>query len=744
MKNKIATLLLALAGFSIPLASRADVIWYEGFNYNPPVSGSYNLTNVSGGIWTNFSGSGLHDMYLPSNSHLEVATTTAPNGIDRKDDDCRFLSLTNNSQFTNTTPNPPVLYASFTVICTNLPNAIGSYFASFYNTTRGFAGRVQAFTSTAVLPNTWRLGVTAATLSTNPIASGGFPVDLALNTPYQVVEELDPTPSGLQAATIWVNPIDPNDTGTSSTDPKYTSNDSLGYALTTFVNAYAFRQAGSFGNGFWVVTNLVLANTFGDALTNCFPTNAYPPTIVYQPGNVTNFTGSSFNLSAVANGQGLGNLTYQWRQNSNNFANPNGNSNILPFSSVAAGTNYYDLVVTTPFGLSVTSAEARVAISAAPVPPTFITQPVSQSVYRGQTVILTASVASPGNVTFTWYSNNVVVTAGVNSSGDSSSLQLDNVTTNFSASYKVAATNDVVVNGVVSTNAVLTVQNPAHVSVAYLRTLVDPVTYQPTNVPPSIPYEVTGTVTTYTNITTGNTASYYLQDGTGGINIFATLASTFRPAQGAVVTFVGVLSSFTSGIELYADPSGNYPYTSYTDTGNTAPLPAPIAIPYTILSNPNYANYVAGGSLVQITNAYFGARAGTATSTTANDFVGVTNTAGEKFTLFFPYLDLDVAGQTLPSFAYTVTGVLYSYGGIVTNEMVVTRWSDVVTTLPTPIPLNATFSSGSATFTWSDASFLLQDSTNVLGPYNTIIGATSPFTTNTTSHPTLFFRLYHP
>ena len=58
--------------------------------------------------------------------------------------------------------------------------------------------------------------------------------------------------------------------------------------------------------------------------------------------------------------------------------------------------------------------------------------------------------------------------------------------------------------------------------------------------PPTIPYQVTGTVTTFTNITTGNTASYYLQDGTAGIDIFVTGGSTFRPAQGDVVTFVGV------------------------------------------------------------------------------------------------------------------------------------------------------------------------------------------------------------
>jgi hypothetical protein len=741
MKNKIAILLLALAGISAPLAARADVVWYEGFNY---ADGS--LTNVSSGTWFKFSGTANpSDMYV-TNKILQV-TATGGALVSRQDDCARYLSITNNSIYTNTLQ---VLYASFTVICTNLPGGNGSYFASFYRngTPGGFSGRIQALTNGTTLPNTWRLGVTGQTLATNA-ADGGYPLDLALNTPYQVVAEIDPIT--LAAATVWVNPLDFNQTGNTPTERHYTSGDSLGFATSasSTVNAFAFRQASSFGSAFFQITNLAFATTFIEAATNVWSTNAISPTIVYQPvAGVTNFTGASFILSAVANGQGLGSLTYQWQTNGVNVPNPSGNTNIFPFSSAATNqSSDYRLIVTTPYGKSATSSVAKVKISDAPVPPSFITQPVSQTAYRGQTVILSTTVSSPGNVSFTWYSNNVVVTAGVSSGGGSSSLQLDNVQTNFSASYKVAATNDVAVNGVVSSNAVLTVYNPAQVTIAYLRTLVDPVTYQATNVPPSVPYEVTGHVTTFTNITTGNTASYYLQDGTAGINIFVTYGSTFRPTQGDVVTFIGVLSSFGSGLELYANlvDAPYSTYTSYTVLSNDiAGLPAPIAIPYTILSDPNNANYNLGGSLVQISDVYFGTRAGTTTSATANDFVGVTNSAGQKFTLFFPFLDLDVAGQTLPTYAYTVTGVLYSFGGIVTNEIVVTRWADVVTTPSTPIQLSGSYASGSMTFTWSDASYALQDSTNVLGPYTTIPGATTGFVTNTTTHPTMFFRLYKP
>jgi len=678
MKKTILRLFLAVMAVTAPLAARADLIYYEGFNYP-----NGNITNVSNNIWLNFSGNGVHDL-LVNNGHLEVSTTgNTVTGANRADDDCRFLSQTNNSVYTNTVQ---LIYASFTVICTNLPNGAGSYFASFYRngSPGGYVGRILAFTNGTVLPNTWRLAVAGNTASTAPV-NGGYPVDLALNTAYQVVVELDPV--NLDAATIWINPLDVNQTGSAPTETHYTSSDGFGFATTASVNAFAFRQASSFGNGFWIVTNLALATTFAEAATNVWATNALAPVLLSQPSSVHNFPGSSFNLSVLANGQGLGSLTYQWLMNSNYFVNPNGNSSTLPFTSMPAnsGTNYYNVIVTTAFGLSVTSAVAAVAIDTTPQPPIITSQPASEGLYAGQNAVLTASVASPGNVSFTWYSNNIVVSSGVTSSGYSSSLEMDNITAGYNnTTYKVAITNDVFASGVVSSNAVLTVKVPASVSIGYLHTLVNPTTWQATNVPPSIAYQATGIVTTYTNLTTGDTSSYYLQDGTGGINIFVTGGSTanFRPQQGDVYTFVGVLSSYTSGLELYADVTAGtvYPYTSYTFlSNNIAGFPTPRAINYNFNTNVAYANTNLGGSLVKIEDVYFGTNSGTTASITANTTATVTNSAGQVFRLFLPYLDLDIAGQTLPAYAYTVSGVLYSSGGVVTNTIVVTRFADINT-----------------------------------------------------------------
>ncbi len=159
------------------------------------------------------------------------------------------------------------------------------------------------------------------------------------------------------------------------------------------------------------------------------------------------------------------------------------------------------------------------------------------------------------------------------------------------------------------------------------------------------------------------------------------------------------MSSFTSGLEL--EGSTTIPYTSWIDTGTTNTLPAPIAIPFTVTNNLSNLNYNVAGSLVTLANVFFGTNAGNTISTTANITVGVTNASGQPFFVLFSAQDLDTAGQTLPAFASSVTGVMY---GISTNELFVTRFADIVTTVaPSSIPLSMTVSGATLTFNWSDS-----------------------------------------
>jgi hypothetical protein len=761
---------LVLLSFLAAASVRANVIWQELFTY----AGQPGcITNLSGtfpnALWICHSGSGNPDAICNGNKE-EIMSSSAylgiTSGMVRQDDVHRNFATAPGSPYTNV---QQVIYASYIVNFTNLPTAAGAYFAHFQYSSTGFSGRLWALTNGTVLPNTFRLAISAGTAST---PSATYPVDLALNTDYQVVLGLNPTAGASSdgylpysdTVTLWINSISPGDHPIISSDA-YTPG-------VNIANAYGFRQASGFG-GFLTVSNLVVATTFAEAATNVWTTNAVAPKIVYQPTAViSNFVGAAFKVSAVANGQGLGSLIYKWQVSATpDNASPSDitsgdlsgtTANVLSFDYAdVLDSGYYTLVATTPYGLSVTSSVSKVSISAAPVPPTFITQPGSQTVYKGQTVTFSTSVSSPGYVTFTWYSNNVVVTDGQVDNGSSSSYVLNNVQTNLSgAIFKVAATNDVVTtSGIVSTNAVLTVLNPQQVTIAYLRSLVDPGNgYSPSPNPLTTPYQITGTVTTFTNITSGNTSSYYLQDGTAGIDIFVTGSSAFRPAQGDVVTFVGVLSAYTTGLELNADvtPSTAYPYTSYVDTGATNALPTPISIGYNVLAPNNLTNVNLNiaESLVTLSGVYFGTNAGTIIT---NHIITVTNSSGQSFSLQTFPLDLDTLGQTFPAYASSVTGVLY---GINTNfTIAITRFADIVAATPPPstiIPTTSPHISGislvngnvviTATNGQTTGVYYLLASTNIAKPLSqwipvatnvvTTSGANGAFTfTDTNGYP---------
>ncbi len=207
-----------------------------------------------------------------------------------------------------------------------------------------------------------------------------------------------------------------------------------------------------------------------------------------------------------------------------------------------------------------------------------------------------------------------------------------------------------------SAGAVLTVSVPPATTIAYLRTLVDPTTFAPTNT--SLLYQATGLITTLTNTTTGNTASYYLQDGTGGINLFCTFGSTFRPAIGDVVTAVGPLALFSSNLELLVDLNNPAQGVAIL-SNNIAAYPAAIPVPWDNLyqfgTNADL-NYNYAGSVVLLTNVYFGPNAGVVT-TNGNYNLVVTNASGQTARVLLPAaLNNDLTNRTIPTFAASGTG----------------------------------------------------------------------------------------
>lgn len=701
MKKSRFLLLSLLCLAAAPM--RAAVVYQDSFNYldGPIVAVGTNVDGTTN--WFHTGATTAADFFV-KNKRAEVSATGGATVSRSEDVHCSFTTLTN-AQTT--------MWASFTVICTNPPPAVGTYYAHFWAGGNTFHARLFALAGT--LPGSWKMGVAGAATSPNVILQQ----DLATNVYYQVVLEWDA--AGIAAATLWVNPI-------SSTDPSVSTGDSVSLVSPADALGFGFRQASSFGNFFAAVTNLVVATTFDEAATNVWATNATAPIVALQPKGGTNFVGDVINLTTLADGQGQASLNYQWQKNGANVSNPNGNTNVFTIgSAVVADSGDYRMIVTTPYGLSATSSVATLWVTNPPVPPTFTTQPTNETVFYHSTAILHAAVTGPPPITYQWYYTNAPATGANVSGADSDTLTVVDVLTNngTTGSYYLVASNPF--GSKTSSIVTLTAVGPPAVSISFLRTLVDPVTYNATN--GTQRWQATGVVTAYTNLTTADTSSYYLQDSTGGINIFVTHGHDFRPALGDIVTFIGFLSSFNSNLELEADT--NDITTSFTVlSNNIAALPAAKVVPFNITNNLAFCETNLEGSIVMLTNVFFGTNAGALTPTNSPNNVNVfvvTNGAGETFNVAFAQVDADTANQVLPSFAWTLRGIFNQNIANTANprnagyQITVTHFSDIVTNEPPPVTVSGAVSGGTTTLTWTavpyDYSYTVLASTNVAGPY---------------------------
>jgi hypothetical protein len=697
MKKHLLTFAIScLAAASL----RADLIYYEGFNY-----ADGQLTNTSGGVWAIHSTSGANDFFV-KNHRAEISGNTSTNAPRQSDVHRDFC--TSACTFTN---GAQIVYASYTINCTNLPTTVSNYITHFL---AGAAQQAKVYSIIGTKPGTWRLGISGAANSVSTI----FPADLAPNIDYQVVVKWNPTSDNSAgdsfAGTLWVNPL-------SSSDPNVISGDLVSSPAAS--TGYAFRQAAGATSFFADVTNLAVATTFAEAATNVWPTNAVAPVVVIPPKTGTNFVGDAVALFGVVAGQGQASITYQWDKDGVDIAGATASTYSIAGAAVS-DTGNYRLRATTPYSLSATSASAFLWVTNPPVPPTITSQPGNTTVFSHQTVTFKVVASGPPTLSYQWYLNNSAVVDGPNFSGaNTDTLLVSDITAGngTTGTYRADVSNPFGTTS--TTNFVLSVTNPPAVSIAYLRTLVDG-NFIATNTTQL--WQVTGAVTTFTNLTTGNTASYYIQDATAGINLFATFGQTFRPQQGDVVNLVGFLQSFQGNLELEADTVNN-PATSYTVlSNNLALLPAPIVIPYNAITNNVTLAETLEGSVVMLTNVFF-TNTALVVSTAANMTTLVTNASGQNFSLIFSSQDLDTAGQTLPPFAYTVRGILTqntNSPNVNLNrgyQLTVTKFSDIVTDPPPSVTITGSHSGNVSTLSWDATpyaySYTVLAASDVAGPY---------------------------
>lgn len=657
------------------------MIFTENFSY---ANGSIiaTSTNLAGTTtnWFRHSGSAAPSDAIVANSNLQVSSSgsgTPPNTVLPRQDDI-------NRPFTSETNATIVVFASFTVNCTNLPPAVGTYFAHFYVSSSALNGRV--FAQAGTLPGTWRLGVSGA----NNAVSRVYPVDLATNINYQVALQWDPVSSF--AATLWVNPLSSADSSVSSID-----------AVTSpaMVRGFGFRQAGSFGNFFANITNLAVGTTFEEAATNVWPADVVAPIVAYHPKAGTNFVGDVVSLYAVAAGQGLGGFNYQWKKNGADIANPDGNTNVFTIPSAVAGdSGNYSVVATSPNGLSATSAAGFLWVTNPPVPPTVI--PATNStvlVFNHQNASLHVIASGPPPISFAWYYNNGAL--GPNVSGDGTdTITINDVTAinGTAGSYYCVASNPF--GNKTSGVFTVTATAPPSATIGQLRTMVDSTFFLPTNT--TALWTVTGTVTTYTNITTPASSSFYMQDGTGGINVFFAGNTEARPEAGDNVTVVGPLGQFNSLLEL--NLTATDPAHSVVTNSSGNPLPPAVALPFSFTNNPSASNAIRfyQGALVTLTNVYFPPG-----FTGTNNFgsgvnVIVTNAAGETFPVRVDSRVGDIIGRRVPPYGWTVTGPMGFFLNATAPDrsagfqLLPTRFADIVSQMPASV----TYSGGNPVVTW--------------------------------------------
>ncbi len=316
------------------------------------------------------------------------------------------------------------------------------------------------------------------------------------------------------------------------------------------------------------------------------------------------------------------------------------------------------------------------------------------------------------------------------------------------------------------------VNPPQPVNIAYLRSLESTTTWLPTDT--ASVFAIKGVITTFTNITTGSTASYYIQDATAGINLFITGDPSFRPTLGDIVSAAGTLSLFNGTLEVIVNSAN--PYQTYAIVGNTNVMPAPVVFaPFSLTNNAGTMETNMEGRLVMLTNVGFD---GTLTLGAASTDIFVTNASGRFDIRFNSGVDLDTANKTIAQrFAWTITGVMSQFlsGNTFPNstttpyanktyEVNVTRFGDIITTPPPAPTAIITTSGNNVVINWTAVpystnyaapgaySYSVQTAANVLGPYVPLAtGLTFGTAAGTYTHtnallsgPQMFYRVVSP
>jgi hypothetical protein len=693
----------------------ADAPYLLADNFSYPNGNIVGETPPIGGApWTENNGT-LPD--LVQSGRLQISATNATTDI----------------QGLFTVPESgAVLWASFTVNLTSLPtNGFGTYFANFEDATNfTFFGRIFTVTNNA-FPGTYRLGIanenndySYSTRTGGP--SAVLPLDLAPGINYHVVYFYDLVNAYGQ---LWVNPASMSDVNSGPTTD---------FGIPTHpAAAFGFRQRQ--GVGTLTVGNLLASFDYNGAGSGYAAVTsnlvAAIPVVGLSPASSTNYAGNNLTMEVAASGIGLG---YHWFQNGTALTDGgNISGSTTPTLSLTglqgANQGSYYVAISNSAGTANTLTNFVTVITNATLP-FFILQPQGSTNSLGGSATLTGAANGSGPLSYQWDLNgNPLSDNGTTIVGSQTpTLVLSGLTTNASGTYTLVVTGSAGTN--TSQPAAIFVTPPKTVNIAFLRSLFSPVTFTPSDT--TTLYQITGTVINATNETSGNTSSYYIQDSTGGINVFITNGQNFRPALGDVIQATGTLAAFDNNLEIDLDatvPNDTFGYITKAGTltndqtqSITNALPAATLLPWgftSVAANIPYVTSNLDGEYIYMTNAYFVNAGGTFNSASQVTYI-ITNNAGLTFTLYLSAAVTNLNGLPIPALAQSVAGPLVL--DETTYELYLSRYADIVTAppLPPPFSLSAALSGNNITLNWAavpnGTTYHVLFSTNVTGPWSTL------------------------
>jgi hypothetical protein len=737
MKKNLFPILSLIAGLTT-ISSHSAPFWYDVVTNYPVGCITTNTANwyphLPGGLTAN-------DALVVSNTYTTGAAVNGKhlriNGLN-SEYIMRLFDPVNTNAFSS-----GFLYASFIANANFVPAAgVGTYFAAFNDlgsppsATNGFEfrGRIFEIGNTNAYPFTNRVSSTysfgVANAAGDPAQGGGPsilfpPIDLKGNIDYQVVLKYDIDNA---VAYLWVNPASESDTANMA-GPTSDSG-----AVATGLAGLLFRQRTA--GGTVDVRDIAVGTSFADVMTNVLADTSVQ--VATNFNTVANFAGNPALLEVFATSIGGGPLSYQWYQIAAGVTNAVvGGTNQTYVLSQTAGsdTGNYFCAVTNSGGIGALSrTNFAITVNATPTGLSFGSQAASKGASVGSTLTLSASVNGTGPISYQWNFNGSPLTDGQPATalpGDASlvsgsqtpNLTVKSVSTNETGDFSLTATTTASVspNSITSSNAHITVNPPVAVSIAFLRSLEDKTTWQPTDTAST--FSISGVITTVTNLTSGNTSSYYIQDSTAGINLFVTGDNTFRPTRGDLVTAAGTLSSFNNSLEIVC-VAGN-PYEPYAIVSHSNAVPAPAVFSPTLTNNAGLMETNWESRFVMLTNVFFPNPAGTYPNGANVTVTNMVNGVPVPFAIFVSAQVAEVTGQPMPTFAWSVLGVIsqsksgaYSSAGY---SLDLTTLADVITDPPPPVTASVALAGANIALSWPAVpnlySYSVLVAVDVNGPY---------------------------